>query len=234
LDPSRFSSGMVLYRFSQYRRAWLLCENLDKFHARKYFHEALIAIPEEARAGSITQQAMELIGELFKLERTYANLTPQERYEKRLEESKPKATAFFAWVKTLDALPGHKLGQAKQYLLTQEPYLMNVYLDGRLELTNNLAEQALRPMCVGRKNWLFSATPKGAHASAVLYSLVETAKANGLRPQHYLEYVLEQLPQITTSQIDGLLPWSESLPDTCRMPKKTSPPYREEKTIRLL
>lgn len=92
-----------------------------------------------------------------------------------------------------------------------------------IELSNNRAERAIKPFVVGRKNWLFNKSPHGAAASAIIYSIVETAKANHLSPFHYLEYLFEKLPNIDISdpnQIDELLPWSDSIPDYCKVPSK--------------
>ncbi len=90
---------------------------------------------------------------------------------------------------------------------------MNVFLDGRLELSNNRAERSVRPFALGRKNWLFSNTPRGADASAAIYSIVETAKANALKPFDYLEFLLDRLPHALP--IDDCLPWSPSARSLC-------------------
>lgn len=105
-------------------------------------------------------------------------------------------------------------GAALIYAVNQESWLMNVYLDGRLELSNNRAERAVRPFAVGRKNWLFSNTPKGADASAAVYSIVETAKANGLRPFPYLKFLLERLSCGVPAR--DCLPWSSSVQGLCK------------------
>ncbi len=105
----------------------------------------------------------------------------------------------------------------------RRPNLRNYLLDGRLEISNNRAERSIKPFVIGRKNWLFSNTPKGAKASAVIYSIIETAKENNLKPFAYLEYLFHQLPNLDRSNpavLDNLLPWSESLPDSCRSQKK--------------
>jgi len=95
-------------------------------------------------------------------------------------------------------------------------------LDGRLELDNNRSERSIKPFVIGRKNWLFANTPNGAKASATIYSIIETAKENGLNPFEYIKYLLEQLPNITTSQLDNLLPWSPSLPEYVKMPQNNN------------
>jgi len=95
---------------------------------------------------------------------------------------------------------------------------MNVFLDGRAELSNNRIENSVRPFAVGRKNWLFCNTVNGANASSIVYSIIETAKANGLKPFEYLEFLFETMPETTTKSIDPLLPWGDDVPDRCRMP----------------
>ena len=106
------------------------------------------------------------------------------------------------------------LGAALTYAVRQEGWLMNVFLDGRLELSNNRVERAVRPFAVGRKNWLFSNTPKGAGASTAVYSIVETAKANGLRPFPYLRLILERLS--CGMPIETCLPWHPSVQSLCK------------------
>lgn len=91
---------------------------------------------------------------------------------------------------------------------------MNVFLGGRLELSNNRVERAMRPFAVGRKNWLFSNTPKGANASAAIYSIVETAKASGLRPFPYLKFLLENLSCGVPAE--ACLPWNDSVQSLCK------------------
>ena len=96
-------------------------------------------------------------------------------------------------------------------------------LDGRIEISNNRAERAIKPFVIGRKNFLFSKSPKGARASAIVYSMIETAKANGLNPYYYLNYLFEKLPNIdceNIDELDQLLPWSDSIPDDCKIPNK--------------
>ena len=95
---------------------------------------------------------------------------------------------------------------------------MNFYPDGRLELSNNRIENSVRPFAVGRRNWLFCNTPKGVDASSVIYSVMETARANGLKPYEYLKFLFETLPYSTTSQLPSPLPWGKAVPEYCRMP----------------
>ena len=113
------------------------------------------------------------------------------------------------------------MGRALHYLLEQWPYLIRYLEDGRLELSNNRAERSIKPFVMGRKNWLFANTPGGAQASSVIYSLIETAKENGLDPYRYLLWVLRNAPAL--SQADAA--WAQQLtpasaPDECRIPPK--------------
>lgn len=187
-------------------------------HARRYFVNLYKTLPKDTRDNSDAARGIAFIDRLFDFEREFADLSPRERYEKRLEKSKPVAEAFFAWTSALGALPQSLLGKAVNYALSQREYLMNVFLDGRLELSNNRCENSVRPFVRGRRAWLFSNTPDGAEASSIMFSIVETAKENGLRPFAYIKFLLETLPTTTTSGLASLLPWSDSLPDYCRLP----------------
>ena len=188
-------------------------------HARRPWKDLYDTIPKDKRAGSNAELGLAYVNKLFALEDKFRDLSPEERYEKRLEMSKPISDAYFNWASNLGALPKSLLGQAVSYSLSQREYLENVFLDGRLELSNNRAERSIKPFVQGRKQWLFSNTPNGAESSSIIYSIIETAKENRLRPFHYLKYLLETLPNTTTSGLEALLPWSDSLPDSCRIPK---------------
>lgn len=133
---------------------------------------------------------------------------------------------FYTWLKTQSAimLPKSTFGKAVQYCLNQWEKLQGFLLDGRLEIDNNRAERTIKPFVIGRKNWLFSNTPRGARTSAIVYSIVETAKENGLKPFDYFTYLLEQIPNINVNDVtalDSLLPWSETLPEACRTPHQS-------------
>ena len=130
------------------------------------------------------------------------------------------------WLRTQKSrvLQKGTLGQAITYCLNQWEPLQAFLGDGRLEIDNNRSERSIKSFVIGRKNWLFSNTPSGARASAIIYSLVETAKENSLNPLTYLTYVFEKLPSLAdpadVAELDALLPWSESLPLRCRVFKK--------------
>lgn len=120
-------------------------------------------------------------------------LTPDERKVKRLEKEKPILNALWNWINFIkdSCLPKSKLGKAINYALNNKEGFMNYLLDGNDCISNNLSENSIRPFTIGRKNWLFSGSPKGAKASAAVYSIIKTAKANGLEPYGYLEFLFK-------------------------------------------
>jgi transposase len=176
-------------------------------HARRKFDEALKALPEKVREGCGAVVGKRYCDSLFELERGCAGLSVEERYKLRLEKSKPILDEFFSWAEAYGALPKSPLGQAVHYSLSQRRYLERYLLDGRLELSNNRAERSIKPFVIGRKNWLFTNTPRGATASSIIYSLIETAKENALNPYDYLVRVLRNAPNGAIAA--ELLPWSE-------------------------
>ena len=117
------------------------------------------------------------------------------------------------------ATPSH-LGKAVEYCLNHRKEQNNYLMDVRLELSNNRSERSIKPFDIGKKNFLFCITPRGAKASATTYRIVESAKENGLKPFEYLTYLFTELPNATTKALDDVLPWSEFLPDNCRIPSK--------------
>ena len=135
---------------------------------------------------------------LYRLEQDFATSTVEERFAKRLEQEKPVLEALLAWANALKSqtAPISSLGKALHYLLKQWPYLVHYLEDGRLEFSNNRAERSIKPFVMGRKNFLFCNTPGGAQSSAVLYSLIETAKETGLDPYRYLLWVLDRAPKL--------------------------------------
>jgi transposase len=183
-------------------------------HARRMFVDVLDALPAKARkkkAGNSTTTALSYIGKLYAIEAKAReeNFTPEQIYQLRQEKSKPILEELKAWLIKLypQTPPKGLLGKAIAYCLNQWHKLERYLLDGRLRIDNNLIENAIRPFVLGRKNWLFSGNPRGAKASAALYSLIETAKANGLEPYHYLRFIFEKLPLAKTQDdYKALLP----------------------------
>ena len=191
-------------------------------HARRKFDEALQTLPKEDRKGSLAATGECYCTRLFQLEESFTELTPEERYAKRLEQEKPVLDALLAWAnETISkTAPKSALGKALHYLLEQWPYLVRYLEDGRLELSNNRAERSIKPFVMGRKNWLFANTPAGAQSSAVIYSLIETAKENKLDPYRYLLWVLQSAPvlrQASEFWAEKLLP--ANAPQECHVPQ---------------
>jgi transposase len=192
-------------------------------HVRRKFNDALKILDKEERKGAASYTGLDFCNRLFALERAYdeIELSVPERALHRKLLSKPVAEDFFSWAESMLAktLPKSKLGQAVVYAVNQRRWLMNFLLDGRLELSNNRAERGIRPFTVGRKNWLFSYSANGANASAVVYSIIETAQANGLVPFLYLDYLFKTLPNIISSRLSECLPWNPSVQHICSIPR---------------
>ncbi len=188
-------------------------------HARRKFDEALRGQGKTRAKGKnkkspksrIAEQGLSRINKLFKVERKYRDASPEERHRRRQEELAPLIEELRAWtIASKGRVPPASLsGKAIAYLDNQWPKLERVLEDGRLELSTNAIERAIRPFVIGRKAWLFADTPSGATASARLYSLVETAKANGVEPWRYLETIFTRLPEATSrADYEALLPSS--------------------------
>lgn len=188
-------------------------------HARRKFYDAEKAVPKGKRSPT-AEQGVAYCTRLFQLEEKLKDLSPEERKQQRLEQEKPVLDAMLAWANTRNAAPKSKLGVALTYLKNQWEPLNNYLLDGRIELSNNRAERSIKPFVISRKNFLFANTPAGAKSSAVIFSLIETAKENGLDPYRYLCFVLEQAPILSRTDPD----WAKRLlpakaPQECRVTK---------------
>ena len=153
---------------------------------------------------------------LFSLEKKYSGMNSENRKFARQAEAEPLLEAYWLWLKSLDPVPGSKLENAVTYANNQRPYLCAFLEHGEVDISNNTAENAIRPFVVGRKNWLFSDTPKGADSSAIIYTLVESAKANGLEPYLYLRCLLEELRFFestpSAADLEAFMPWSPMIP----------------------
>ena len=179
-------------------------------HARRRFSDAVKAQGRNRKRGK-AHRGLSLIRKLYRVEGQARKLTPDMRYTQRQKHAQPVLDEMRTWLD--DALPqvppSSAAGKALNYLHNEWEQLIRYLDDGRLEIDNNGAENAIRPFVLGRKNWLFSASVKGVKASANLYSLIETAKANGLEPYTYLRRVFTELPQAeTVDAIEALLPGS--------------------------
>ncbi|MTV51068.1 IS66 family transposase [Heliobacillus mobilis] len=186
-------------------------------HQRRKYENAM---PKKAVEDSAATIGFEYCNQLFAIEKELAKLTPEERKEKRQEKSKPVLEAYWSWLETVNPLKGSKLGEAITYSINQKDTLCAFLEDGRIELSNNRVENAIRPFVVGRRGWLFSDTKKGANASAVVYSMVETAKSNNLNVYMYLVHIFSKLPELdfkaNPELLGDFMPWSDKLPDYCR------------------
>ena len=177
-------------------------------HARRKFSDAVKAQGKNRKPGK-AQFGLALIGKLYRIEKQARQLTPPERFDYRQHHAKPILEQLRQWLDDSlpQVLPGSATGKALSYLHNEWDKLTRYLDDGRLEIDNNLAENAIRPFVVGRKNWLFSTSVEGVNASANLYSLIETAKANRLEPYAYLRYLFAELPRAETVEtIEALLP----------------------------
>jgi len=175
-------------------------------HARRKFVDVSKA---SKKKNSQAAFAIKLIAKLYAIEKANKDANTDARTQARLEQAKPVIDKLRHWLdETKPKVPPKTtLGKALHYLDHQWPRLIRYLDDGRYPIDNNLVENAIRPFAIGRKNWLFSASVNGAKASANLYSLIETAKANGLEPYAYLKRVFSELPNATSfDEIDCLLP----------------------------
>ncbi len=186
-------------------------------HTRRYFFDA---VPNhDMSKDTAARKGVHFCDALAVIEDELKDVVPEERFKVRLEKSRPIVDDFFAWVK--DLCPGNdQLKAAKVYAINQEKYLRRFLEDGRIPITNNPAENAIRPFVIGRKNFLFCVSEAGARATANAYSLAETAKANGLDVQKYFEYILTQMPlkdgNFAIEFLDSLLPWNSAVQAACK------------------
>ena len=162
----------------------------------------LNAAPEKERTNSTAAEGVAYCDALFRIEAEIKDLPYEEKVKQRWEQAQPVLDALLAWSEAKSATPKSTLGKALHYLKTQWPYLIRYLEDGRLEISNNLAERSIKPFVIGRKNFLFANTPNGAQHSAVIYSLIETAKENGLDPYKYLTWVLTEAPKLFETDRD--------------------------------
>ena len=185
-------------------------------HLKRKFHDAVTALPNGKKSGSAVEGEA-YCEKLFQLERTFANLSPEERRLRRQELARPILDEFLSWGSTRNASSKSKLGEALTYLHNNGKELSEYLNDGRLEISNNIAERSIKPFVIDRKNFLFANTPKGATASAVMFSIIQTAIANDLDPYRYLVYIFDKAPKMEARKEDwitAVLP--ENAPDFCK------------------
>lgn len=185
-------------------------------HCRRRFDEALKLIPKPSQKESNAFLLMKQIQAIYREEGKLNDLSSDERLKQRQAVIKPLVDAFFAYLKTINVSKKDKFGDAVRYARNQEKYLRVFLTDGDVPIDNNASERAIRGFCIGKKNWQMIDTIHGAKSSAIIYSIVETAKANNLKPFDYVQYLLEEIPKHMNDKdcsfLEDLLPWSEKLP----------------------
>lgn len=236
---------IVLYEYQQTRNAshpreflkgydgicvtdgYQVCHTLEKeleeltiagcwVHCRRRFDEALKLIPKSYQKESNAFLLMKQIQAIYREEGKLTDFTSDERLKQRQVVIKPLVDAFFVYLKTINVSKKDKFGDAVGYALNQEKYLRVFLTDGDVPIDNNASERAIRGFCIGKKNWQMIDTINGARTSAIIYSIVETAKANNLRPFNYVQHLLEEIPKHMDDRdcsfLEELLPWSKKLP----------------------
>ena len=230
---------IILYKYSETRagdnavdflhgfKGYLMCDGYSGYnkvpdakrtacwaHIRRYLTDA-IPKGKELDYAQPSVQGIMYINQLFHLEDVIkAKYTSFDAIkEARLEKEKPIVEGFLSWLDKQSPVRGSRMDKAVTYIQNRRSYLTTYLEDGRCSFSNNLSEIAIRPFTVGRKNWLFCDTPNGAQASAVVYTMVEMAKANGVNVYHYLTYLLEKLPndRMSDEELELLAPWNENV-----------------------
>lgn len=203
-------------------------------HARRDLADAVKAMEKKdtnAVRRSVAYQALSRIGQIYKLDEALKDLPVEKRLQERQENIRPLVEEYFAWVKKQLAEntvpPKSRTADGLKYSVNQEKYLKVFLEDGDVPIDNSASERAIKTFCLGKKNWMFHNTVNGAQASAVIYSISETAKLNNLRPYYYFRHLLTELPKlcdetgnIDSEKLDALLPWSKELPEECRKPRR--------------
>ena len=219
-----FDGYLITNAYSGYDTVPEIKRSLCWSHARRYFIES---IPLDAKGkeipGSKGAEGREYINLLFKVEDEIKELPYEEKKQKRQDASRPILDAFWSWVEKTSTMytTNEKLTQALGYCQNQRKYLETYLEDGRLPISNNYCEANIKPFATARRAWLFADTPRGAVVNGVLYTLVESARANELDVYEYLKHLLTEMPNNhhleDPSVIDSLLPWSKELPEQCHL-----------------
>ena len=186
-------------------------------HVKRKFHESY----EVNRSNEYAKQGEIYLRKLFRLEdkADESGLTLEKRLEMRKTNSKQVLDEFYSWISQIESkiLPKSLMGKAITYAINQKEYLENFLKDARIQLSNNLAEQSVKPFVIGRSNWLFANTPNGANASTMIYSIIQSAILNNLIPQKYLTFVFDTIQSGGDASL--LVPWSDEIPESCKNKK---------------
>ena len=179
-------------------------------HIRRYLVEA-IPRGKEYDYSVPAVQGTAYVNKLFMIERDIrsGHLTADEIKERRLQKEKPVLEGLWSWLEKQNPEKGTRFDKAVTYIRNRQNHLENYLLDGRCSFSNNASERAVKQVVIGRKNWLFAVVPSGAEASALIYTMVEMARANGVNVYQYLTYLLEKCPTSQTSdeELEKLAPW---------------------------
>ncbi|MBU5487918.1 IS66 family transposase, partial [Clostridium sp. MSJ-8] len=230
--PKEFLKGFSGFLQTDGYQGYNKVENVKRVyclaHIRRKFHEIVENLSDEALKNSRAIIGFNYCEQIYKLEKDIREQYGkdddyfQKRYEIRLEKLAPILEDFEKYIniEIKDALPRSPLGKALEYAQKTIPTMKNVLEDGSLEIDNNAAERAIKPFVIGRKNWLFANTAKGAKASATIYSIIETAKANNLKIERYLSYLFDNLSNMEVREKNSLLelmPWSDTIPEELKL-----------------
>ena len=220
-----FSGTVVTDGYQVYHKLGREREDLNVagcwIHARRPYAEFIKSIGTQAAKGSIAREAYDMITGIMHLDNSYDDLSPTDRKKQRQKHLSKRVDAYFAWAKEKYGQVTHNstIGRALAYSIHQEEYLRKFLSDGNIPMDNNYAEQAIRPFTLGRKNFVIIESDNGAKASAILYSLVETAKANQINTYKYFELLLTEIPKHMNDKdlsfIDDLMPWSKRVQREC-------------------
>ncbi len=221
---SGFQGYLTTDAYTGYDKVENIRRNLCWSHCRRYYIDSIpLTSNGKEISGSKGAEGRAYIDLLFKVENEIKDLSYEEIREQRQERSRPILDAFWSWVDETAAIPttNEKLTAALNYSRNQKNYLETFLKDRRLPISNNLCEASIRPFATGRRAWLFADSPKGATANAVLYTLVESARANELDVYEYLNYLLTEIPNSDylnqPEVLEKYLPWSQELPEVCRL-----------------
>ena len=227
VDYAVSKSGETAYGLLSEFRGTLVCDGASNFnkavtrnglrvalcndHARRRFHKVCAGLGKEKAAGSIAQQGLHWYRRLYAIERDIKDLGVQEKYERRQAQAVPHWEAFIAWARQVQSEGVAHAGtrDALSYLIKHAQQLQRYCDDGRLPISNIQSEHVAKTIAIARKNFLFADTAAGAKSSGRIFSLIETARANGHHPQRYLSVLLTELPNVTdVDQVEALLPWN--------------------------
>lgn len=192
-------------------------------HARRPFADIVKSAGKTASQGTVAAEAVKRIAAIYHVDNMMKDASAEERFKHRQQSVKPLVDSYFAWAKSVQDKPNDASAamiKGINYSLNQERYLRMFLEDGMIPLDNNAAERSVKNFCVGKHSWHVIDSKNGAEASAILYSIAETAKADGLKTYEYFKFLLEQIllhqDDAPADYIDDLVPWSDKLPDSCR------------------